>query len=176
MYKTYFVCVFQTWNFPKWVFASVCSFILQRIYGKWRNTESSSCENGSGEYDNRADFTQWEETGASAAPWVWQKREQEQRTIEFLLELMRDSSTDWTLLPFCLWLYRAAVRQGLNFSCKVVFKGKNGTLGFQCSRRGWGAVGRRDDRGLELQEQRTKSYWHLKHSRQGRGGKWKLVI
>lgn len=133
MYEMYFVFVFQTWNFPKQIFTSMYSSILQRIYGKWRNTESPNCENRNRKYDNGSDFTQWKETGVFAAPWVWQKREQEQRKIEFFLELMRDLTTKCTLLPFSVRLYNAAVRQGLNFFCKALLNGKKCILGFQCT-------------------------------------------
>lgn len=49
------------------------SSTLQRIYGKWRNTESPNCKNRNGKYDNGSDFTQWKKTGVFAAPWVWQR-------------------------------------------------------------------------------------------------------
>lgn len=44
-------------KFPKQILTSVYSSILQRIYGKWRNTESPICESRNGKYDNRSDFT-----------------------------------------------------------------------------------------------------------------------
>uniref|UniRef100_A0A8C0BKV2 DUF4455 domain-containing protein n=1 Tax=Buteo japonicus TaxID=224669 RepID=A0A8C0BKV2_9AVES len=57
-------------------------------------------------------------------------REQEQRKIEFFLELMRDLTTKCTLLPFSVQLYNAAIRQGLNVFYKALFNGKNAFLVF----------------------------------------------